>query len=130
LREETYEVLKGDFKVVVRSTTQLLTQASLISRMKEEGIGRPSTYAKILETLFKRNYVIESRKRGYLIPTQLGTKVYYYLVDLFDPLVSESRTKELERKMDMVENGDVNYMDVLNELYDELRNHKLIKVLA
>ncbi|MEM4811649.1 MAG: reverse gyrase [Sulfolobales archaeon] len=130
LREETYEVLKGDFKVVVRSTTQLLTQASLISRMKEEGIGRPSTYAKILETLFKRNYVIESKKRGYLIPTQLGTKVYYYLVDLFDPLVSESRTKELERKMDMVENGDVNYMDVLNELYDELRGHKLIKVLA
>ncbi|MEM4518897.1 MAG: reverse gyrase [Sulfolobales archaeon] len=125
-----YEVLRGNFKLVIRGSTQLLTQARLINMMKNEGIGRPSTYAKILETLFRRNYAIESRKRGYLIPTQLGIKVYYYLTNRFEPLVSEFRTKELERKMDMVEGGSADYMDLLNELYSELVNHGLIKVLT
>ncbi len=128
LSEKVYEVLRDNFKLVVRSATQLLNQASLISTMKRERIGRPSTYAKILETIFKRNYVIESKKRGYLIPTQLGIKVYYYLTGFFSSLVSEDRTKELEMKMSMVENGSVDYVEVLNELYDELLNHGLVKV--
>ncbi|MCS7107929.1 MAG: reverse gyrase [Sulfolobales archaeon] len=130
IHEGVYEVLKGNFRLVVRGSTQLLTQARLISMMKKEGIGRPSTYAKILETLFKRNYVIESRRRGYLIPTQLGVRVYYYLTERFSSLVSEGRTKELEKKMDMIEEGSIRYMDVLNELYDELFSHKLVKVLS
>ncbi len=125
--EGHYEVPRDNFKVVVRGATQLLTQASLISMMRREGIGRPSTYAKILETLFKRNYVIESKKRGYLIPTQLGSGVYYYLTKRFGPLVSEERTKELEKKMDMVESGGAEYTDVLNELYSELLNHGLLR---
>jgi reverse gyrase len=96
----------------------------------------PSTYAKIVETLFKRNYVLESKKRSYLIPTQLGNKVYYYLTEHFKTLVSENRTKELEKKMDLVESGSIDYVEVLNELYNELISYKelvgrkLIKVLA
>lgn len=131
-----YELLHGNFRLIIKSVTQLLTQASLINMMKREGIGRPSTYAKIVETLFKRNYVLESRKRGYLIPTQLGSRVYYYLTEHFKTLVSENRTKELEKKMDLVESGNIDYVEVLNELYNELISYKelvgrkLIKVLA
>ena len=96
----------------------LYTQSDLISLMKEKGIGRPSTYATILEKLFLRNYVIE--KNGKLIPTSIGKRVYSFLSKTYEKFVSEERTKILEEKMDQIERGDAEYLDVLNELYEEI----------
>ncbi|HDH07064.1 MAG TPA: reverse gyrase, partial [Thermoproteales archaeon] len=74
-----YELKEGPMKIVeVTSkriaTVQLYTQADIIQLMKERGIGRPSTYAKIIKTLLERKYVVESKK-GKLIPTMKGIKV-------------------------------------------------------
>ena len=98
----------------------LYTQADVISLMREKGIGRPSTYAQIMQKLLERRYVIET-KRKKLVPTSLGVKVFYYLDYKYHKLVSEERTRELEKKMDMVEEGLVDYQKVLWETYEEMQ---------
>jgi len=97
----------------------LYSQADLIRLMRERGIGRPSTYAKIVRTLLDRHYVIEV-KNGKLVPTKLGIKVYEFLVGKYPDLVSEKRTVEVQRYMDMIEEGKRDYRDVLNEFYLEI----------
>ncbi len=98
----------------------LYTQADVISLMRERGIGRPSTYAQIMQKLLDRKYVIET-KRKKLVPTSLGIKVYYYLDHKYHKLVSEERTRELEKKMDLVEEGLIDYQKVLWETYGEMQ---------
>ena len=88
--------------------------------MREKGIGRPSTYAKIVSTLFERNYVIERKRK--LINTALGFKIYRYLAENFGEYVSEETTRKLESLMDMVENGQANYQKILREVYSEIQN--------
>jgi len=98
----------------------LYTQGDIIALMKERKIGRPSTYAKIVETLLRRYYVIETRGRKKLVPTEQGIKVYHYLMSKYRDLVSEEKTRELEETMDLVEENKTDYQRVLNDLYTEL----------
>lgn len=95
------------------------TQGEIIREMRERGIGRPSTYAIIIQKLLNRKYVIE--RRGQLIPTRLGRKVYNFLTTRYGDLVSEKVTRELEHKMDMIKKG-LNYQKVLLDEYRIVRN--------
>ncbi len=97
----------------------LFTQSDIVQLMKERGIGRPSTYATIVDRLFIRNYVIE--KNGRVIPTKRGIEVYRYLASNYGKFVSEERTRLLEEKMDAIERGELDYYKALHELYDEIR---------
>ncbi|WP_457590992.1 DNA topoisomerase, partial [Geoglobus sp.] len=106
-------------KVLSVPKAPLYTQSDVISLMRERGIGRPSTYATIVEKLFMRRYVVE--RNGRLIPTDTGRKVFDYLFENYGKFVSEERTKLLEMKMDEVEDGRADYLEVLGELYDEIR---------
>ena len=96
------------------------TQGDIIKKMKNNEIGRPSTYAKIVSTLLERRYIFESRGLKWLIPSEKGKIVYNYLYKKYPDMVSEERTKALEEKMKKIEEGIINYMDVLNELYNEI----------
>jgi reverse gyrase len=98
------------------------TQATLISAMKERGIGRPSTYAVIVGKLFQRRYVYT--RKGYVLPTPLGVKVHRYLVRNYGKFVSEETTRALEERMAMVERGEVSMNDVLGEIYAEVMEIK------
>ncbi|NJE62323.1 reverse gyrase [Thermococcus sp. 21S7] len=98
----------------------LYTQGDIISLMKERKIGRPSTYAKIVQTLLQRYYVIETRGRKKLVPTDQGIKVYHYLISKYKELVSEEKTRELEEIMDMIEENKIDYQEVLRRLHEEL----------
>ncbi len=114
----------GVYKVVEvrhrrRPTVRLYTQADLVARMKEEGIGRPSTYARIISTLLERKYVIET-KRHRLVPTELGVKVFNYLKENYGDMVSVERTRRVESLMDSVERGEADYLSVLRMLYEEV----------
>lgn len=102
-----------------RPTLRLYTQADLIALMKENGIGRPSTYAKIVSTLFERRYVIETKKRS-IVPTKRGVEVFEYLDSRFKDMISVDRTRKVEEEMDKVERGEKNYLDVLREFYCEV----------
>ncbi|ASJ04257.1 MULTISPECIES: reverse gyrase [Thermococcus] len=101
----------------------LYTQGDIIAMMKERKIGRPSTYAKILETLIRRYYVIETRGRKKLVPTEQGIKVYHYLISKYKELVSEEKTRELEEIMDLVEENKMDYQEVLRRLHGEIRRY-------
>jgi len=94
------------------------TQGEIIALMKEKGVGRPSTYAKTVATLLERRYAIEKRNR--LISTKLGFKVYKYLSLRFGKYTSEEATRKLESIMDMIEQGKVDYKEILKELYQEI----------
>ncbi|MEO0240259.1 MAG: reverse gyrase [candidate division WOR-3 bacterium] len=93
------------------------THGELVKEMKERGIGRPSTYATIVEKLIERGYVIENK--GFLLPTGLGKKVYYYLKSKEEvhEFLKEEFTKKLEELMDRVEEGKEDYVEILNNLY-------------
>ncbi len=111
-------------KVQVRSVPKapLFTQSDIVQMMKERGIGRPSTYATIVDRLFMRNYVIE--RNGRVIPTKRGIEVYRYLASNYGSFVSEERTRLLEEKMDAIERGELDYMKALKELYEEISQIK------
>lgn len=94
-----------------------LMQGEVIALMREKGIGRPSTYAKIVSTILERN-AIERKNR--LISTALGFKVYMYLQQNFGKYTSEETTRRLESLMDLVEQGKANYNEILKELYQEI----------
>ena len=121
LKEGEY-IVKPRFLTV--SKVLPYTQAEVIGEMKSRGIGRPSTYATILEKLFIRKYIRENR--GRIIPTALGMSVYRFLVKNYEKFVSEETTRELERVMDEIEVGKRDYQDVLNELFKEIVSIKRI----
>jgi len=95
-----------------------LSQAEAVQLMKEKGIGRPSTYAVLLERLLMRGYV--AVKGGRLVPTRLGRSVYEYLASNYRSLISEERTRMLMRVMDEIERGEAEYGRVVEEMYREI----------
>jgi len=99
-----------------------MKEEEVIRYMKEKGIGRPSTYGKILETIKNHGYVRVSPK-GFLIPTDVGIAVYGYLRKHFEKFVLPERTSLLYRKMDMVEEGKHDYMDILWEVFKEIKDY-------
>ena len=117
LEESEYEVKEVRKRKV--ATVPLYTQADVVKLMKERGIGRPSTYAKIIKTLLDRRYVLETRK-GRLVPTKKGMRVYEYLTKHYGSLVSEERTRLVEERMRKIEEGETLYQSVLREFYDEI----------
>lgn len=87
------------------------SEARLVKAMEELGIGRPSTYAPTIETIQKRGYVLLQEKR--FIPTELGEIVIDLLKDFFPTIVDVDFTANLEQQLDNVEDGDVDYVAML-----------------
>jgi DNA topoisomerase-1 len=93
------------------------SEASLIKKMEELGIGRPSTYASTLATLSDRGYVtIDKRK---LIPDAKGRLVTAFLENFFARYVEYDFTASLEEKLDSISAGELNWKDVLRDFWDQ-----------
>ncbi len=106
----------------ILSTVRPISQADAVRLMKERGIGRPSTYAKIIDTLLRRAYVALGKKRSqYLFATERGKAVYSFLTCYFEDLVSEETTRELQEVMDSIERGEKDYQRVLDSILSEIR---------
>lgn len=101
-------------------TVALYTHGDVVKLMKKRGIGRPSTYAQVIQALRRHGYVIESKRRKYLVPTKDGIVVYSWLVSNFSELVSEETTRVLERQMDLIEEGKARPEAVLRGLLAKL----------
>ncbi|MCS7175034.1 reverse gyrase [Pseudothermotoga sp.] len=106
------------FKIDLMPKVFPFTQGSLIEQMRQRGLGRPSTYAKIVQNLLERGYVVQ--KGGYLFATELGRKVFEWLSEHYLYFVSESLTRELEEKSDEIERGSLNHLDLLKSLRKNL----------
>ncbi len=151
-------------KTVMLSDVKLPTQGDIIKWMKDVGIGRPSTYAKIVETLLRRGYTFKYKKGSVLLPSIIGMIIYNILagttlpsieidetefisiiqkhpyIRKYDPevfqqilseilrnlsseikhMVSVERTRMLYNKMQEIEEGRLDYIHVLSELFREM----------
>jgi reverse gyrase len=88
--------------------------------MKENEIGRPSTYAKIIDTLIDRNYVEVKGKIQALLVTERGRFVYEFLKRAFGEKVDVRVTRQLEEAMSMVEDGKIDYQEVLSKIHEDI----------
>ncbi len=89
-------------------------EASLIAKLEELGIGRPSTYPTIISTLLKEYVTLEDKQ---LIPQGMGRGVVLLLESSFESYVDYAFTAELEDKLDEISNGRLAWKDVLEEFY-------------
>jgi DNA topoisomerase-1 len=93
------------------------SEASLVKKMEELGIGRPSTYASILTVLRDRNYVrLESRR---FIPEDRGRLVTAFLTSFFERYVDTGFTAGLEEKLDDISDGRMEWRDLMHAFWEE-----------
>ncbi|MBN2079118.1 MAG: type I DNA topoisomerase [Spirochaetes bacterium] len=93
--------------------------ASLVKFLEESGIGRPSTYAPVINTLVKRYYVTRAGKQ--LVPTVLGKLVNDIMAKHFSSLVSIDFTANMEDRLDHIEDAKADWVKMLDEFYDPFR---------
>jgi DNA topoisomerase-1 len=94
------------------------SEASLVKVLEEKGIGRPSTYAKIIETLNKREYVYNEEKK--FVPTDLGINVVDYLEENFQDIMNYNFTADLEKELDLVAEGKLDWVSGIDQFYQKL----------
>lgn len=106
-----------DSKSSEHSTTppSRYNEASLISSLEKHGIGRPSTYAPIISTLFDRLYI--EKNEGRLVPTEIGKKVTRFLVKNFSNVDDIPFTARLEEELDEIAEGKLKWNSVIKEFY-------------
>ncbi len=97
------------------------TDAGLVKVLEEKGIGRPSTYASIIETLADRGYVDRDEEDKKLVPTKLGRVVNTFLVLYFPGLINTQFTASMESELDAVESGEEKWIDVVRRFWDEFK---------
>jgi len=90
-------------------------EASLVKTLEEKGIGRPSTYASIINTIQERDYV--KKLAAKLVPTEIGMVVTELLVKNFPYIFETGYTAQLEGELDAVEDGTEKWTDLLNGFY-------------
>jgi DNA topoisomerase-1 len=91
------------------------SEASLVKKMEELGIGRPSTYASTLAVLQERDYVRIDKKR--LVPEDKGRLVIAFLESFFKKYVEFDFTASLEEKLDLISSGEMEYKAVLRDFW-------------
>ena len=97
------------------------SEASLIKKMEEEGIGRPSTYATIVKGLRTKKYAYGAKS---IIPSDLGRVLTSYLKRVFEDFFIETKfTARMEHDLDEIATGSKDYKEVLDLFWDELQNY-------
>lgn len=91
------------------------TEARLVRTLEELGIGRPSTYAPILETIQKRGYVTLEDRR--FVPTELGEIVTQLMEEFFPEILDVEFTAKMEEELDQIEEGIVDWVKIVDEFY-------------
>jgi len=95
------------------------SEATLIKELEQRGIGRPSTYAPIVETIKDHGYVEIKERR--LHPTQIGEAVNAIMVDHFKVISDDDYTSTLEKRLDQVEAGTQEWVPVVSDFYGPLQ---------
>jgi len=95
------------------------SEALLVKDMEQKGIGRPSTYAPTIETLLQRGYV--NKDGGKLQPTELGITINDLLRRFFPDILNLDFTAELENKLDVIEDGNLDWKQVVRDFYSKFK---------
>ncbi len=97
------------------------TEAGLIKELEKRGIGRPSTYASIMNTIIARGYVEKEGRT--LKPTDVGDVVSTFLEENFGEYISDTFTSEMENELDQIADGTREYKKTLKEFYTPFAKH-------
>jgi len=116
---ESLALLEAASKQHFTEPAPRFSEASLVKRLEELGIGRPSTYASILQTLQDRDYVRLDKKR--FIPEEKGRLVTAFLEKFFDRYVAYDFTADLEEKLDNISAGSLQWKTVLGEFWSDFK---------
>ena len=115
--EEDVNILKLNDEQHFTDPPPRYSEASLVKKMEELGIGRPSTYASIISVLSTRNYVEQINKRFH--PTDRGKLISAFLEKLFSKYVDYNFTADLENQLDEITSGKVEWVEVLNNFWKD-----------
>src|SRR5439155_494794 len=96
------------------------TEATLIKELEQRGIGRPSTYAPIVQTITKAHGYVDIKERR-LHPTRVGEAVNALMVDHFKSISDDEYTSNLEKRLDEVESGKQQWVPVVRDFYGPLQ---------
>lgn len=120
LLEKGEEVLLKELKPAQKFTQPpaRYNEASLVKVLKEEGIGRPSTYSQIINTIKNRGYVELDQRR--FVPTMIGEAVDKLLRENFEDIVDIDFTANMESNLDDIEEGSKKWKDVISDFYKGL----------
>lgn len=99
------------------------SEATLVKKLEEAGVGRPSTYAPTIATIISRGYVLSEDKR--LVPQPVGMVVSDLLAEHFDFVTEAAFTADMEDKLDDVADGKAEWKPVIRDFYNPM--HKLIE---
>ena len=97
------------------------SDATLIRELEENGIGRPSTYAPTISTIVSRGYVARSKRQ--LVPTELGFVTDEIMKNNFSKIVDVEFTAGMEEELDEVEDGDIQWKNVIREFYPPFKDN-------
>lgn len=122
------ELLELSEKIHATQPPARYNEASLVKKLEEKGIGRPSTYAQIISTLLERGYAIEKERA--LIPTFLGFAVFNFMEKAFPELIEYSYTAKMEEELDLIASGDGDGDRYLSDFYYGNGKHKGLKELV
>jgi len=117
---ESIEIEKVEIKEMETKPKPRFSEATLVKEMEKRGIGRPSTYASTIRTLFRRKYVKKERRK--IVPTLLGSIVNDFMEKYFGEIVNLDFTAKMEEKLDEIEKGEQEYQDLLKKFYVGFKN--------
>lgn len=118
--------LKENEKIICKEVTKeqhftkgpnRFNEAKVVKTMEDLGIGRPSTYASTISTLYARDYI--KNEKGSLFPTEQGTITVDNLTKFFEPFMETSYTAQMERELDEISYQDGTRNKILSEFYKE-----------
>ena len=117
--EENKEIISEKIEYTMHTTKPpaRYTESKLIKEMEELGIGRPSTYAKTIDTLLERSYVKVIEKKFH--PTEIGVETTDKLQEFFKDIINVKYTKEMDDDLDKIADGDVIYYELLDKFYQD-----------
>ncbi|MBM9578574.1 type I DNA topoisomerase [Leptospira sp. 201903070] len=116
---ESVFIVKVEAETKQTEAPSRFSEGSLVAKLEKEGIGRPSTYATVAETLLKRKYIDQDKK--FFTPLPLGEKVNFFLQSSFGGLFREKFTAELESDLDKIERNESDSFEILNRLWSTLQ---------
>lgn len=115
---ETLSVLSVDKEQRFTQPPSRYTEAGLVKVLEEKGIGRPSTYATIIDTLSIRGYVERGEEDKKLVPTKLGRLVNVFLVKYFSKFINVDFTAMMEKELDQIGAGDLKWREVMKQFWE------------
>ena len=126
VENETLELISESSEQKFTLPPNRYSEASLIKRMEDEGIGRPSTYASTVKGLRDKKYAYGAKS---IAPSDLGRILTSYLKSIFKDFFIETRfTAEMENNLDEIASGNLNWKDVLDKFWEDLQNYLNRKV--